>query len=75
MSSAMATGAAIITAIIGLAIVAVLVSRQSNTTGVIQAGASGLGTILGAAISPITGANIGGQGTGGLISNSAGIWT
>jgi PRD1 phage membrane DNA delivery len=75
MSGAMATGAAIITAIIGLAIIAVLVSKQSNTTGVIQAGASGLGTILGAAVSPVTGSNVGGAGTGGLLSNSAGIWT
>jgi len=75
MSGAMATGAAIITAIIGLAIIAVLVSKSSNTTGVIQSGASGLGTIIGAAVSPVTGTNVGGGGTGGLLSNSAGIWT
>lgn len=45
-------------AVIGLAIIAVLVSRKANTAGVIQAGASGLGNDIGAAMSPVTGANI-----------------
>jgi hypothetical protein len=75
MSGAMATGMAIITAIIGLAIISVLVSKSSNTVSVIQAGASGLGTILGAAVSPVTGTSTSGVGTGGLLSNSSGIWT
>ncbi len=43
-------------AVIGLAIVAVLVSRNANTAGVLQAGASGLGNDIGTAISPVTGA-------------------
>ena len=42
-------------AVIGLAIVAVLVSRKANTAGVIQAGASGFGNDIGVAISPVTG--------------------
>lgn len=45
----------IITAIIGVAIIAVLVSRQANTAGVISAGASGLAQDLSAAVSPVTG--------------------
>ena len=45
----------IVLAVIGLAIVSVLVSNRANTTGVIQAGASGLGNVLGEAISPVTG--------------------
>ena len=47
----------IVLAIIGVAIVALIVSRKSNTTGVIQAGASALGNNLGVAMSPVTGAN------------------
>lgn len=45
----------IATAIVGVAILAVIVSRNSNTAGVIQAGASGFSNSLGVAISPITG--------------------
>lgn len=45
-------------AIIGVAILAVLVSKKSNTTGVIQAVASGFGNSLGVAISPVTGSNV-----------------
>lgn len=44
-------------AIIGLAIVAVIVSRNSNAAGIIQAGASGLANNLGVAISPVTGSS------------------
>jgi hypothetical protein len=42
-------------AIVGVAIVAVLVSRNANTAAVIQAGASGFGNALDVAISPVTG--------------------
>jgi hypothetical protein len=48
----------ILLAIIGVAILAVLVSKQSNTTGVIQAGATGFSTALGTAISPISGSSL-----------------
>jgi PRD1 phage membrane DNA delivery len=52
----------VITAIIGVAILAVLVSRQSNTTGVIKAASSGFAQDLQAALSPVTG----GGGFGGI---------
>lgn len=45
--------------VIGLGMVSVLVSKNANTAGVIQAGASGLGNTMGVAMSPVTGANIG----------------
>lgn len=44
-------------AVIGLAVVAVIVSRKSNTTGVIQSAASGLANNIGVAISPVTGSS------------------
>lgn len=43
-------------AIVGLGIVAVLVSRNANTSAVIQAGASGFSNALDVAESPVTGA-------------------
>lgn len=45
----------IVLAIIGVAILAVLVSRKSQTTSVIQAAASGFSNALGMAMSPVTG--------------------
>lgn len=45
-------------AIVGLGIVSVLVSRNANTAGVVQASASGLANNIGVAESPVTGANI-----------------
>ena len=47
-------------AIVGVAILAVLVSRQSNTAGVIQAAGKSFSDALGVAVSPITG----GRGVG-----------
>ena len=44
-------------AIVGLAIVAVLVSKKSQTPAVIQAGGSAFSNALGVAESPVTGAN------------------
>ncbi len=57
-----ASGVAVATAIVGLAIIAVLVSRQANTSGVIQSAGSAFATDLAAAVSPITG----GSGFGGF---------
>ena len=54
----------VITAIIGVAILAVLVSRQSNTSGVINAAAGGFATDLRAALSPLGGGS--GIGVGGV---------
>lgn len=45
----------ILMAIIGVAILAVLVSRKSQTIGVIQAASSGFSNALGMAMSPVTG--------------------
>jgi len=70
MNSGMMSLAAIAAGVIGLAILAVLVSKNANTTGVIQAASTGFASVLGAAEAPI-----GGSGTGGLLSNSAGTWT
>lgn len=40
--------------VIAVAMVAVLVSRNSNTTGVLQAASSGFSNALGVAASPVT---------------------
>lgn len=60
----------IVTAIIGLAILSVIVSKNANTTGVIQASAGGLAQDIQAATSPVTG---GGGGLGNLSMGSGGI--
>lgn len=58
----------IIMAVIGVAIIAVLVSKQAQTSQVLQAGGSAFSGILGAALSPVTGSGagsvIGGIGRG-----------
>lgn len=45
---------AVATAIVGVAIIAVLVSQQSNTAGVLTAGGSAFNNILGVALSPVS---------------------
>ena len=50
-------GVTIALAIVGVAIIAVLVSQKSNTAGVVQSVASGFGNSLGVAESPVTGAS------------------
>ena len=55
MSNAMGEVVTIATAIIGVAIIAVLVSKQSQTSDVIKSATSGFGYALGVAVSPITG--------------------
>jgi len=49
----------IVTAIIGVALLAVLVSKNSDTAGVIKAGSSGVSSMIGAAVSPVTGSSFG----------------
>jgi len=44
----------LVAAIVGLAIVAVVLSHNSNTSSVISTALSGLNTLVGTAISPIT---------------------
>lgn len=45
----------VITALIGVAIIAVLVSGKANTSGVLSAGGSALSGVIGTAVSPVTG--------------------
>lgn len=49
----------VLLAIVGVAIIAVLVSRNANTTGVISSGGSAFAQDLGAATAPITGGSFG----------------
>jgi hypothetical protein len=52
----------VLTAIVGVAIVAVLVSRNANTAGVIQSAGSAFAADLAAAVSPVTGGGFSGGG-------------
>lgn len=58
MNSIIEAVSTIALAVIGLAIVATLVSRKANTAGVIQASASGLSNAIGVAQSPVTGVSV-----------------
>jgi hypothetical protein len=49
----------VVTALIGLAALSVVLSKNANTSGVIQAGAGGLSTDIGAAVAPISGGGLG----------------
>lgn len=49
----------IITAFIGLGILSVILSKNANTTGVINAVTSGVSTDLGAAMAPVSGSSVG----------------
>lgn len=52
----------VLTALIGVALIATLVSKNANTAGVLGAGGSSFATALGAATGPVSG----GFGFGGL---------
>lgn len=52
-------------AIVGLAMVAVLVSQRAQTAAVFQAFASGTSSVIGAAVSPVTGSTGSASGSGG----------
>jgi hypothetical protein len=56
----------IIMAVIGVAIIAVLVSGQAQTANVLTAGGTAISKVLGSALSPVTG----GSGIGGNILNT-----
>lgn len=51
----------ILVLIVGVAILAILVSNKANTVGVIQAAASGFGNALNVAVSPVTGSTVSGN--------------
>lgn len=55
---------AVMTAIVGVAILAVLVSRNSNTAGVIQSAGGAFAQMLSTAVSPVTGNTVMGPTTG-----------
>lgn len=55
MSNAMEQVVTVAVAIVGVAILAVLVSRQSNTAAVITSAGNAFSGALGVAVSPITG--------------------
>jgi predicted permease len=76
MSGVWQAVAAIAAAGIGLALVSVLVSKNSNTTSVIQSASSGFGNIINAAVGPVSGGQSGGYlgSTGSQLSNSPGMW-
>jgi len=60
----------VLLAIVGVAIIAVLVSSNANTTGVLSAGSSAFSSSLGAALSPVTGS---GGGLGSFTNTGAGL--
>lgn len=60
----------VLLAIVGVAIIAVLVSRNANTTGVISAGGKAFSQDLGTALSPVTG---GGNSFGSFSDLGAGL--
>ena len=67
MSDNLFTGlSTVVLGIIGLATIAVILSKNANTSGVIQAAASGLGNDITAAVSPVTNAGGFGGGTANL---------
>lgn len=55
MSNALESFLSIFALIVGVAIIAVLVSQKSNTAGVIQSFGSAFSGALGVAVSPVTG--------------------
>jgi PRD1 phage membrane DNA delivery len=63
----------VLLAIVGVAIVATLVSKNANTAGVLQAGGQSFSQSLGTALSPVTGSggfgSFGGGGAGLSMSN------
>lgn len=61
---------AVITLVIGVAIIAVLVSKNSQTASVLTAAGQSFGSILGTALSPVTGGNT----LGSLTPTSFNTW-
>lgn len=71
MNKASDVGSAIVTAIFGLAILAVILSKNSSTTGVLQTAASSLGNILGVVVSPISSGAAANSTSGTQTANSS----
>lgn len=60
---------AIVSAVVGLAIVAVIVSKNAQTPTVISSAGSALANVIGAAVSPVTGSS----STSNLFGSISGI--
>jgi PRD1 phage membrane DNA delivery len=60
----------VLTAIVGVAIIATLVSKNAQTPQVLQAGGQAFSAALGTALSPVTGGNF----TGGGVSIPSSIY-
>jgi hypothetical protein len=69
MSEGLTVISALASAVIGLAIISVIVSKNANTASVISSAATGFGNIIHAAVQPVSG-----SGTGGNLANSTGIY-
>jgi hypothetical protein len=63
---------AVLTSIVGLAMVAVIVSKRAQTPSVIQAGGAALASVIGAAVTPVTGGNGGATNFGSAASTVGG---
>jgi len=46
---------AMFTGIVGVAMVAIIISQKANSAAVIQSLSSGIGNVIGAAVAPVTG--------------------
>lgn len=66
MNRIVEVGAAVLTTIVGVAALAVLVSKNANTANVLQAGGQAFSGALTAATGPVTGAQTNSMSLGGL---------
>ena len=64
---------AVLTAVIGVAILAVIVSKNAQTGSVLSAGGSAFAAILGAAEAPVTGGGVSSLNLSGLNLNPTGL--
>lgn len=62
----------IVAAVIGLAVLAIVISQKANTANVLGAFFGGISNLVGVAISPVTGQAVSGLNASGL---SGGTWT
>jgi hypothetical protein len=67
------TAITIVTSIVGLAMLAVIVSQKASTSTVIQSGGSALAAVIGAAVSPLGTGNAGATNFGSTSNNIGGL--
>jgi hypothetical protein len=68
-----ATFVTVLASIVGLAMLAVVVSRRGQAPEVISAGGSALASVIGAAVSPLGGGNAGMTNFGSTANNVGGL--